>query len=65
VSYWRLADLAEQQKNGSEANSYWKQAFDVLVGIEQRGVCTSRQKTGSFWKLCARKSVLLLVDPFD
>jgi tetratricopeptide (TPR) repeat protein len=36
VSYWRLADLAERQ-NKAEAKGYWKQAFDVLSGIEKRG----------------------------
>ena len=38
VSYWKLADLAERQKNISGARTYWKQAFDVLAGIEQRGL---------------------------
>ena len=41
VSYWKLADLAEQQKNDSEAHTYWKDAFDVLAGIEQRGLHVS------------------------
>jgi tetratricopeptide (TPR) repeat protein len=38
VSYWRLADLAERQKKAAEAKGYWKQAFDVLSGIEKRGL---------------------------
>jgi Tfp pilus assembly protein PilF len=38
VANWKLADLAERQKRTSEAHTYWKQAFDVLSGIEQRGL---------------------------
>lgn len=38
VSYWRLADLAEKQNNSREASTYWKQAFDVLSGINKRGL---------------------------
>ena len=38
VSYWRMADLAEQQNNPREARTYWKQAFDVLSGIDKRGL---------------------------
>jgi tetratricopeptide (TPR) repeat protein len=36
VSYWKLADLAERQNNSREAHTYWKQAFDVLSGIDKR-----------------------------
>ena len=43
VSYWRLADLAEQQKKDSEAQGYWKKAFEVLSGIESRGLYLSPQ----------------------
>jgi len=38
VSYAKLADLAERQKKVGEAKAYWKQAFDVLSGIEKRGL---------------------------
>ena len=38
VSYWKLADLAEEQKNPREASTYWKQAFHVLSGIDKRGL---------------------------
>jgi len=38
VSYWKLADLAEQQNNSRDARTYWKQAFDVLSGIDKRGL---------------------------
>jgi hypothetical protein len=38
VSYWRLADLAERQNRTNEAPVYWKQAFDVLVDIDKRGL---------------------------
>ncbi len=38
VSYWKLADLAERQNNSREARTYWKQAFDVLSGIDKRGL---------------------------
>lgn len=38
VSYWKLADLAERRNQASEARGYWKQAFDVLSGIDQRGL---------------------------
>ena len=34
----RLADLAERQNKAGEAKGYWKQAFDVLSGIEKRGL---------------------------
>jgi tetratricopeptide (TPR) repeat protein len=37
-SYYRLAVLSEWQLNEREAKIYWKQAFDVLSGIEKRGV---------------------------
>jgi hypothetical protein len=38
ISYWRIADLAERQNNPREARTYWKQAFDVLSGIDKRGL---------------------------
>ena len=38
ISYYKLADVAERQKNFSEARTYWKQAFDVLSGIDKRGL---------------------------
>ena len=38
ISYYKLADVAERQKNFSEALTYWKQAFDVLSGIDKRGL---------------------------
>jgi hypothetical protein len=38
VSYWRLADLADRQKKADEAQGYWKQALDLLSGIEERGL---------------------------
>ncbi len=38
VSYWRLAEMAERQERTHQAPAYWKQAFDVLAGIEQRGL---------------------------
>ena len=38
VSYWKLADLAEKQNKPREARTYWKQAFDVLSGIDKRGL---------------------------
>ena len=38
VSYWKLADLAERRNKASEAQVYWKQALDVLSGIEKRGL---------------------------
>ena len=38
VYYWRLADLAEMQKKPNVARGYWKKAFDVLSGIEKRGL---------------------------
>ncbi|MBS0160268.1 MAG: hypothetical protein JSS26_16955, partial [Nitrospira sp.] len=38
VSYWKLADLAEQQKHISEARDYWKNAFEILSGIDKRGL---------------------------
>jgi tetratricopeptide (TPR) repeat protein len=38
VSYRKLADLAERQKNISEARTYWTHAFDVLSGIDKRGL---------------------------
>jgi tetratricopeptide (TPR) repeat protein len=38
VSYGRLADLAERQKKASEAQAYWKQAFDILSAIDKRGL---------------------------
>ncbi len=57
VSYWGLADLAEQGKRPTEARTYWKQAFDVLSGIDKRGLHLSpedrqhletlRRKTGA------------------
>ena len=56
-SYWKLADLEEGQNNAGKAMSYWKQAFDVLSGIEKRGLHLSpedrkyleisRQKAGA------------------
>jgi hypothetical protein len=38
VSYWKFADLAEKQNNSRETRTYWKQAFDVLSGIDKRGL---------------------------
>jgi hypothetical protein len=38
VSYWRMAGLAETQKHPRDARTYWKQAFDVLLGIDKRGL---------------------------
>ena len=38
ISYYKLADLAEKQNNSPEASTYWKQAFDVLSGIDKRGL---------------------------
>lgn len=38
VSYAKLAELAEVRKRSSEARTYWKQAFDVLSGIDKRGL---------------------------
>ena len=56
-NYWRLADLSERRNNDGEAKGYWKQAFDVLSGIEKRGLHLSpedrkyleilRQKAGT------------------
>ena len=43
VSYWRLADMAERQEKAGEAKGYWKQAFDVLSGIEKQGLQLSPQ----------------------
>jgi type II secretory pathway predicted ATPase ExeA/tetratricopeptide (TPR) repeat protein len=43
VSYWKLADLAERQDKAREAQGYWKQAFDVLSGIEKQGLQLSPQ----------------------
>ena len=43
VSYWRLADIAERQQKAGEAKGYWKQAFDVLSGIEKQGLQLSLQ----------------------
>jgi tetratricopeptide (TPR) repeat protein len=43
VSYWRLADMAERQQKAGEAKGYWKQAFDVLSGIEKQGLQLSPQ----------------------
>jgi general secretion pathway protein A len=43
VSYWRLADMAERQEKTGEAKGYWKQAFDVLSGIEKQGLQLSSQ----------------------
>lgn len=41
VSYWRLADLAEQRKAPKEAGAYWSQAYEVLSSIEKRGLHVS------------------------
>ena len=38
ISYYKLADVAERQNNISEARTYWRQAFDVLSGIDKRGL---------------------------
>jgi Flp pilus assembly protein TadD len=56
-SYWRLADLCERWNDDGEAKGYWKEAFDVLSGIEKRGLHLSpedrkyleilRQKAGT------------------
>ena len=43
VSYWRLADMAERQEKAGEAKGYWKQAFDVLSGIEKQGLQLTSQ----------------------
>jgi tetratricopeptide (TPR) repeat protein len=43
VSYWRLADMAERQEKTGDAKGYWKQAFDVLSGIEKQGLPLSPQ----------------------
>ena len=43
VSYWKLADLAERQEKAGEAQGLWKQAFDVLSGIEKQGLQLSPQ----------------------
>lgn len=57
VSYERLASLTEKQKKTSEALLYWKQAFDVLSGLDKRSLYLSpedrqwleilRQKSGA------------------
>lgn len=44
VSYWRLADLAERQNKSGEAKGYWKQAYNMLSGIEKRGLHLSPQE---------------------
>ena len=44
VSYSKVADLAERQKDPREACTYWKQAFDVLSGIDKRGLHLSPQE---------------------
>ena len=41
VSYWLLADLAEQSNQSKEARGYWQKAFDVLSGIDKRGLHVS------------------------
>jgi tetratricopeptide (TPR) repeat protein len=56
-NYWRLAYLSERRNDDGEAKGYWKQAFDVLSGIEKRGLHLSpedrkyleilRQKAGT------------------
>ena len=38
LSYVRVAALAERQKDPREGRTYWKQAFDVLSGIDKRGL---------------------------
>ena len=44
LSYVRVAALAERQKDPREARTYWKQAFDVLSGIDKRGLHLSPQE---------------------
>ncbi len=38
ASYSRLAHLAEKRKATEEARANWKQAYDVLSGIDKRGL---------------------------
>lgn len=38
VSYWKLADLAERGQKTNEAQTYLKQAFDILSAIDKRGL---------------------------
>jgi len=38
ISYAKLADLSELQNKAAKAKGYWKQAFEVLSGIEKRGL---------------------------
>lgn len=56
VSYWRIANLLEQQQS-SDAITYWRKAHDTLAAMEKAGLFVSpedqqflirlRQKIGS------------------
>ena len=38
VSCWKFADLAERRNKADDARGYWKQALEILSGIEERGL---------------------------
>ena len=38
ISYWKLGNLTERRNDTKGARTYWKQAYDVLSGIDKRGL---------------------------
>jgi hypothetical protein len=54
MTYWRLADLAERQKQDIEAKKNWMPAFEVLSDIEKRGLDPSPEDRQYLDFLCMK-----------
>lgn len=46
VSYWLMADLAEQRGETAEAKGWWRKAHDTLAAMKQRGLHVSPEDEG-------------------